>query len=143
VRNSGALAVVEGAGDHACEYMTAGSVAILGETGRNFGAGMSGGVAYILDPDGGFRRRCHAELVASTRSLSSWDAERLKRMIERHRDATGSARAAGVLENWAAFLLLFWKVAPGQSVRPASPSTVRSRPRPAARAGLTPAASAS
>ncbi|MGE5278640.1 MAG: glutamate synthase large subunit [Acidobacteriota bacterium] len=143
VRNSGALAVVEGAGDHACEYMTAGSVAILGEIGRNFGAGMSGGVAYILDPDARFRRRCNAELVASARSLSPADGERLKRMIQWHRDATGSTRAAGVLENWAAFLLLFWKVAPGQSVRPASPSLVRSRPRPAAQAGQRPAASAS
>ena len=132
VRNSGALAVVEGAGDHACEYMTAGSVAILGETGRNFGAGMSGGVAYVLEPDAGFLRRCNTEMVAPARSLSLRDAGRLKRMIEWHRDATGSARAAEVLENWEGFLPLFWKVSPRPAVRPAATSPALSRPRPAA-----------
>ena len=142
VRNSGALAVVEGAGDHACEYMTAGSVAILGETGRNFGAGMSGGVAYVLDPDAGLLRRCNTEMVAPARSLSSRDAGRLKRMIEWHRDATESARAAEVLENWEAFLPLFWKVSPRQAVHPARPSAVRSRPRPAVGADETLAAAA-
>jgi glutamate synthase domain-containing protein 3 len=131
VRNSGALAVVEGAGDHACEYMTAGSVAILGETGRNFGAGMSGGEAYVLDPGAGFLRRCNTEMVAPARSLSLRDAAHLKRMIEWHRDATGSARAAEVLENWEGFLPLFWKVSPRQAVHATPPSAVRSRPRPA------------
>ena len=90
VRNSGALAVVEGVGDHACEYMTAGSVVVLGRRGRNFGAGMSGGVAYVLDPTAGFLPRCNAELVAPERDLSPSDAGRLKRMIEWHRDATGA-----------------------------------------------------
>ena len=142
VRNSGALAVVEGAGDHACEYMTAGSVAILGETGRNFGAGMSGGVAYVLDPDAGFPRRCNTEMVAPARSLSLRDAGHLKRMIEWHRDATGSARAAEVLENWNAFLPLFWKVSPKPAVRPATAPAARSRPRPAAGADETLAAAA-
>jgi glutamate synthase (NADPH/NADH) large chain/glutamate synthase (ferredoxin) len=142
VRNSGALAVVEGAGDHACEYMTAGSVAILGETGRNFGAGMSGGEAYVLDPDAGFLRRCNTEMVAPARSLSPRDAGRLKGMIERHRDATESARAAEILENWEAFLPLFWKVSPRQAVGPARPSAVRSRPRPAAGADEALAAAA-
>jgi glutamate synthase (NADPH/NADH) large chain/glutamate synthase (ferredoxin) len=132
VRNSGALAVVEGAGDHACEYMTAGSVAILGETGRNFGAGMSGGVAYVLDPDAGFPRRCNTEMVAAARSLSLQDAGHLKRMIQWHRDATGSARAAEVLENWNAFLPLFWRVSPKQAVLPAAASAARSRNRPVA-----------
>jgi glutamate synthase (NADPH/NADH) large chain/glutamate synthase (ferredoxin) len=131
VRNSGAVAVVEGAGDHACEYMTAGSVAILGKTGRNFGAGMTGGVAYVLDPDAGFRQRCNTEMVAPARSLSSRDAGRLKQLIECHRDATGSVRARQILENWEAYRFLFWKVSPRQAVRPAARSTVRSGPRPA------------
>jgi glutamate synthase domain-containing protein 3 len=143
VRNSGALAVVEGTGDHACEYMTAGSVAILGETGRNFGAGMSGGVAYVLDPDAAFLRRCNTELVVPTRTLSPRDAGSLKRMIEWHRDATGSVRAAEVLENWGAFLPLFWRVSPREVVRRTSSSAVRSRPRPTARADETLAAEAS
>ena len=142
VRNSGAFAVVEGAGDHACEYMTAGSVAILGKTGRNFGAGMTGGVAYVLDPDAGFRQRCNTEMVAPARSLSSRDAGRLKQMIECHRDATGSVRAREIIENWEAFRSLFWKVSPRQAVRPTRPSAVSPRPRPAVAANETRAAAA-
>jgi glutamate synthase domain-containing protein 3 len=131
VRNSGAFAVVEGAGDHACEYMTAGSVAILGKTGRNFGAGMTGGLAYVLDPDADFLQRCNTEMVAPARSMSSRDAGRLKHMIECHRNATGSVRAGEILENWEAFRPLFWRISPRQAVRPAAPSAVRPRPRPA------------
>ena len=112
VRNSGALAVVEGAGDHACEYMTAGVVAILGETGRNFAAGMSGGLAYVFDPNGLLQLRCNTEMVAPVRSLSLEDAWRLKRMLEWHRDATGSARAADLLENWEPLSTFFWRVSP-------------------------------
>ncbi len=111
MRNSGALAVVEGAGDHACEYMTAGVVAILGETGRNFAAGMSGGLAYVFDPNG-LQLRCNTEMVAPVRSLAQEDAWRLKRMLEWHRDATGSARAADLLENWEALSTFFWRVSP-------------------------------
>jgi glutamate synthase domain-containing protein 3 len=142
VRNSGAYAVVEGAGDHACEYMTAGSVAILGPTGRNFGAGMSGGVAYVLDPDADFPRRCNTEMVAPARSISSREAGRLKQMIACHRDATGSTRAKEILENWETFRPIFWKVAPRQAVRPAVTSAVRPRPRPAGAADETLAAAA-
>jgi glutamate synthase domain-containing protein 3 len=112
VRNSGALAVVEGAGDHACEYMTAGVVAILGETGRNLTAGMSGGLVYVFDPNDSLQLRCNTELVAIARSLSQEDAWRLRRMLEWHRDATGSARAADLLENWEALSAHFRRVAP-------------------------------
>jgi glutamate synthase domain-containing protein 3 len=105
---------------------------------------MSGGEAYVLDPDAGFPQRCNTEMVAPARSLSLRDAGHLKRMIEWHRDATGSARAAEVLENWNAFLPLFWKVSPRQAVQqPAATSAVRSRPRPAAGADETLAAAAS
>ena len=98
VRNSGAVAVVEGTGDHGCEYMTGGIVVILGSVGRNFAAGMSGGVAYVHDPDRGLRRQCNP---ASVELEAVDDAERLRWLIERHRDLTGSRPAAGLLTRWA------------------------------------------
>jgi len=131
VRNSGAVAVVEGAGDHACEYMTDGMVAILGSTGRNFGAGMSGGVAYVFDPHDDFAGRCNAEMVVAARSLSLESAGLLRRMIERHRDATGSVRAAEILEHWEAFLRDFWKISPRE------PAAVSALPGPAWRSAAT------
>jgi glutamate synthase (NADPH/NADH) large chain len=139
VRNSGAIAVVEGTGDHACEYMTGGIVAVLGETGRNFAAGMSGGIAYVYDPRGRFRDLCNPAMVKlesvppasgasddperpRQRSISAYDsgmgdllrfdAERLLILVERHLLYTGSARARSILENWDEALKLFVKVMP-------------------------------
>ena len=86
VRNSGAHAVVEGVGDHGCEYMTGGRVVVLGRTGRNFAAGMSGGIAYVLDEDGGFRGRCNDELVGFE-AVDGEDADELRALVEEHADA--------------------------------------------------------
>jgi glutamate synthase (NADPH/NADH) large chain len=95
VRNSGALAVVEGVGDHACEYLTRGTVVVLGTHGRNLGAGMTGGEAFLLDPD---ERLVNDELVELA-PLEGSDRERLTALLERHLRATGSARAAALLEH--------------------------------------------
>ncbi len=89
VRNSGASAVVEGVGDHGCEYMTGGRVVVLGPTGRNFAAGMSGGIAYVLDPDGDFHERCNPELV-ELETPGAEDFEEIRALVEEHRDRTGS-----------------------------------------------------
>jgi len=138
VRNSGAVAVVEGTGDHGCEYMTGGVVVVLGKTGRNFAAGMSGGVAYVFDEDDSFDRRCnlamvrlekvsagndadHAELPkqrsvsvsdAGMGDLLRFDAERIRILVERHLLHTGSARAKEILDNWDTALPKFIKVMP-------------------------------
>jgi len=111
VRNSGATAVVEGVGDHACEYMTGGKVVILGKTGRNFGAGMSGGVAYIFNPDRDFGTNLNTELV-DLEDLSVEDLEWLHGAIERHRDETGSEVAARILADWSHQKAHFAKVMP-------------------------------
>jgi glutamate synthase (ferredoxin) len=111
VRNSGVNAVVEGVGDHGCEYMTGGVVVILGPTGRNFAAGMSGGIAYVLDERGDFDSRCNTELVALER-LDDSDAVLVKSMIKKHADCTGSLRATMMLANWQKFLNQFVKVMP-------------------------------
>jgi glutamate synthase domain-containing protein 3 len=99
VRNSGADAVVEGIGDHGCEYMTGGRVAVLGPTGDNFAAGMSGGVAYVFDPDGSFRTRCNHELV-DLEPLSDDDTEQLRELLVEHHRRTGSSLAERMLANW-------------------------------------------
>lgn len=112
VRNSGALAVVEGLGDHGCEYMTAGMVVVLGETGRNFGAGMSAGVAYVLDVSGKFALRCNTELVDFQRIDDDDELEALRTVIEMHCKRTHSHHAADILENWESMQSLFWRVAP-------------------------------
>ncbi|WP_415187548.1 glutamate synthase large subunit [Rhodomicrobium sp.] len=139
VRNSGAVAVVEGTGDHGCEYMTGGCVVVLGKTGRNFAAGMSGGIAYVLDEDGSFPKRCNMAMVelepidpgdvspfnqASGDTLERFnfvhlmqdmtldDELRLVRLIENHRRYTGSERAKTILENWSLYLPKFVKVMP-------------------------------
>ena len=140
VRNSGAVAVVEGAGDHCCEYMTGGIVVVLGKTGRNFAAGMSGGVAYVLDEDGTFEKRCNMamvdlepvlseELINETafgalndleahgrvdvfKNLLGEDVERLHVLIARHAKLSGSARAQHILANWKDYLPKFRKVMP-------------------------------
>ena len=123
VRNSGAIAVVEGVGDHGCEYMTGGIVICLGDTGRNFAAGMSGGISYVLDPDGRFPARCNQQLV----SLEPVDADhryedidnplqadeaRLRKYIENHHACTGSEIAGHILHDWERYLACFVKVLP-------------------------------
>jgi glutamate synthase (NADPH/NADH) large chain len=140
VRNSGAVAVVEGVGDHGCEYMTGGVVVVIGATGRNFAAGMSGGIAYVLDEDGTFAQRCNMAMVelepvaaeeevmlrhlhsggdlqAHGRvdvmsDMSRFDAERLHQLVSNHARATGSTRARRILENWDECLPKFRKVMP-------------------------------
>ena len=134
VRNSGAIAVVEGLGDHGCEYMTGGMVIVLGQTGRNFAAGMSGGVAYVLDEDGGFEKRCNLSMVALEpvpaeaeasetgevethgrvhfNHLNKADEHVLREHIEKHLRHTGSPRAKLILDNWPAYLPKFTKVMP-------------------------------
>ena len=112
VRNSGAKAVVEGVGDHGCEYMTGGVVAVLGETGRNFAAGMSGGVAYVYDPDGEFADRTNTEMVSLYDDLEEKDEEMLRRLVENHVAYTGSERGELLLENWERATDAFVKVMP-------------------------------
>ncbi|MGZ5582484.1 MAG: glutamate synthase large subunit, partial [Usitatibacter sp.] len=137
VRNSGASAVVEGVGDHGCEYMTGGTVVVLGKAGRNFAAGMSGGIAYVLDEEGDFTQRCNMAMVelepipeeehaaaeegnlelethgkVKIDHVAGHDTEMLKGLIQRHLLYTGSERARRVLENWAAYLPKFVKVMP-------------------------------
>ncbi|MBK9589674.1 MAG: glutamate synthase large subunit [Sphingomonadales bacterium] len=144
VRNSGAVAVVEGTGDHGCEYMTGGVVVVLGKTGRNFAAGMSGGVAYVYDEDGLFRERCNMAMVdvepimpdaegdegtgrPSQRAIDVHDtgmgdmlrhsAERLRIMLERHHLYTGSKRARAILDDWEGSLKRFVKIMPRDYAR--------------------------
>jgi glutamate synthase (NADPH/NADH) large chain len=139
VRNSGAIAVLEGAGDHCCEYMTGGVVVVLGTTGRNFAAGMSGGVAYVLDEDNSFQSRCNMAMVelepvpeeeavnereygaqndleshgrVDISDLTSGDAERLQTLIRNHATYTGSKRAEAILADWAKYRPMFRKVMP-------------------------------
>jgi glutamate synthase (NADPH/NADH) large chain len=112
VRNSGTKAVVEGVGDHGCEYMTGGVVAVLGETGRNFAAGMSGGVAYVYDPDDEFERKANTGMVTLSRDLDESDEGMLRRLIENHADYTGSEKAASLLDDWHASVADFVKVMP-------------------------------
>lgn len=111
VRNSGVHAVVEGVGDHACEYMTGGRVLVLGSTGRNFAAGMSGGVAYVLDEIGDFSVRCNKEMV-SLDKLGDEDIEEIKGMIERHVEYTHSERGRDILSRWTGLSEKFVKVMP-------------------------------
>ena len=137
VRNSGATAVVEGVGDHGCEYMTGGTVVVLGKAGRNFAAGMSGGIAYVLDEEGDFTQRCNMAMVelepipeeesaaaaegtpelethgtVKIDHVAGHDDEMLKGLVQRHLLYTGSERARRVLENWAQYLPKFVKVMP-------------------------------
>ena len=111
VRNSGVNAVVEGVGDHGCEYMTGGTVVVLGATGRNFAAGMSGGIAYVLDEFEEFKDSCNTEMVA-LEQLDDQDLDALKAMIEKHAELTGSARATIILLNWRTYANKFVKVMP-------------------------------
>ncbi len=111
VRNSGATAVVEGVGDHGCEYMTGGQAVILGPTGNNFGAGMTNGVAWVLDETGAFEGRHNPESVRASR-IERGEANDLRVLIERHVEATGSMHAAKLLANWDETVSRFWKVTP-------------------------------
>jgi glutamate synthase (ferredoxin) len=110
VRNSGATAVVEGIGDHGCEYMTAGTIVVLGDTGRNFAAGMTGGTAFVLDINERFERHCNQEMVQLEREMTEGDEQRLRRLIERHYELTGSLRAREVLWHWVVYRSRFWQV---------------------------------
>ena len=126
MRNSGAVAVIEGAGDHCCEYMTGGVVVVLGRTGRNFAAGMSGGIAYILDEDGTFQTRCNMAMIELETidthmtqdlthlkdNMTGCDAERLKKLLENHAHYTNSTKAQTILADWAHWLPKFKKIMP-------------------------------
>ena len=112
VRNSGAHAVVEGVGDHGCEYMTGGRVVVLGPTGRNFAAGMSGGIAYVLDEDGAFAERCNMGLVDLEPLVAEEDEPEVKNLIDRHLQYTGSAVAQRILADWQTAKARFVKVMP-------------------------------
>ncbi len=116
VRNSGVHTVVEAVGDHACEYMTGGTVVILGPTGRNFGAGMSGGVAYIYDEHGDFNKRCNTEMV-SIEIIDDEDQNTLNKMIQNHLDYTESTVARKLLDNWSESIARFVKVMPNDYKR--------------------------
>jgi glutamate synthase domain-containing protein 3 len=111
VRNSGVSAVVEGVGDHGCEYMTGGRVIVLGPTGRNFAAGMSGGIAYILDREGTFESRCNTEMVELEEPTEE-DLAEVRALVEEHRERTGSELAARVLADWDALRGAWVKVMP-------------------------------
>jgi glutamate synthase domain-containing protein 2/glutamate synthase domain-containing protein 1/glutamate synthase domain-containing protein 3 len=112
VRNSGVTAVVQAVGDHGCEYMTGGRVVVLGPTGKNFAAGMSGGIAYVLDESNSFEKNCNKEMVALFRVEDPEEAEELRGLIQKHADYTGSERSAQVLKNWDRMVKLFVKVYP-------------------------------
>ena len=118
VRNSGASAVVEGVGDHGCEYMTRGLVVVLGRTGRNFGAGMTGGIAYVLDESGEFASSlCNRDTVDLDPVEDEEDLELLRSLVFRHFEATSSPRAKWVLERWEELLPKFVKVFPREYKR--------------------------
>jgi glutamate synthase (ferredoxin) len=112
VRNSGVTAVVESVGDHGCEYMTGGRVVILGPTGRNFAAGMSGGVAYVLDETGDFPRRCNQQMVLLEKLADPDEIEAVWKMVQRHQTYTRSERAAKILADWKTCVPKFVRVMP-------------------------------
>ncbi len=134
VRNSGAIAVVEGVGDHGCEYMTNGCAVILGPTGRNFGAGMTGGMAFVLDLDDVFERLYNPQLVEIGRLADTEDITTLKELIYMHLDRTESEQAREILADWAQFQPKFWKISPKHATTPAEAKAVEApAPVPAAR----------
>jgi glutamate synthase (ferredoxin) len=112
VRNSGAKAVVEGIGDHGCEYMTGGVAVVLGPVGRNFGAGMSGGIAYVLDEHKNFEKNCNMEALNLLPVDEDNDIAQLRQLIENHYNATQSPLAQRILEKWEYYLLKFIKIFP-------------------------------
>lgn len=134
VRNSKAEAVIEGAGDHCCEYMTGGTIVVLGPVGRNVGAGMTGGLAYFLDQDGSFPTRVNPEIVKVQRVISPAGQRQLKDLIEAHAERTGSPKAAALLADWEASLAQFWQVVP-----PSEADTPEANPEVAEPKVLSPA----
>jgi len=132
VRNSGATAVVEGVGDHGCEYMTGGTVVVLGHTGKNFGAGMTGGLAFILDREERFSELYNPGLVGIER-LSEEDKGLVQQLIYKHLEATESARAKEILADWQKFAGNFWKVKPKSTGKPADVKPSSAAPLPAAK----------
>jgi glutamate synthase domain-containing protein 3 len=116
VRNSGACGVVEGVGEHGCEYMTGGVVVVLGSTGRNFAAGMTGGMAFVYDPDGTFLNRCNTELVEVDRLVHPGMNKLVKSLLRRHYELTNSPRARELLTNWDTLSLAFRRVLPKDRV---------------------------
>jgi glutamate synthase (NADPH/NADH) large chain/glutamate synthase (ferredoxin) len=144
VRLSGATAVVEGTGDHGCEYMTGGTVVVLGKTGRNFAAGMSGGIAYVYDEDGQFAKRCNTSMVSldkvllaseqeAAESKAVWhrgqsDEAQLKKLLEDHNRWTGSKRARELLDDWASSRSKFVKVFPNEYKRALGEMQARNAP---------------
>ena len=112
IRNSGVNAVIEGVGDHGCEYMTGGTVVVLGKTGKNFAAGMSGGIAYVLDENWDFYQRVNKETVSLEPVEHKYDVAALKELIREHVEATGSPRGKEILDNFSEFLPKFKKVLP-------------------------------
>ena len=112
VRNSGAKAVVEGVGDHGCEYMTGGRVVILGKTGKNFAAGMSGGIAYVLDEDSSLYKKLNKELVSTEEVTDKYDVLELKEMIQQHVAYTNSIKGKQILDNFGDYLPKFKKIVP-------------------------------
>ena len=112
MRNSGASAVIEGVGDHGCEYMTGGRVVVLGPTGRNFAAGMSGGLAFVLDEDGTFAGRVNPEMRDQLEELDEGDAIELRALVAEHVERTGSQVGRRVLDEWDELLARFVKIFP-------------------------------
>ncbi|SDX61331.1 glutamate synthase (NADPH/NADH) large chain [Halobellus clavatus] len=137
VRNSGVKAVVEGVGDHGCEYMTGGVVAVLGDTGRNFAAGMSGGIAYVYDPDDEFESKTNTGMVSLSTELDDSDLQMLRRLIENHAGYTDSTRAQWMLDDWSEVVDDFVKVMPD-----AYAEVIEERARDDVRKELPPAATA-
>jgi glutamate synthase (NADPH/NADH) large chain len=109
-----AITVVEGVGDHGCEYMTGGLVVVLGTTGRNFAAGMSGGVAYVFDEDGAFTRRCNKDLVELETLEGEDEIERVRELVEEHQARTGSPKALELLDSWRVVARKMVKVVPSE-----------------------------
>ncbi|BAY76134.1 ferredoxin-dependent glutamate synthase GltB [Nostoc linckia NIES-25] len=112
VRNSKGVAVIEGAGDHCCEYMTGGAIVVLGKVGRNVGAGMTGGLAYFLDEDGSFLELVNPEVFKKQRVITQAGAKQLQELIKTHAERTGSPKAKKILQNWQEFLPKFWQLVP-------------------------------
>lgn len=133
VRNSQAQAVIEGTGDHCCEYMTGGVVVVLGRSGRNVGAGMTGGLAYFLDEDGSFPTKVNPEIVQLQRVITPTGEAQLKSLIQAHAERTGSAKAQAILAQWPEFLGKFWQVVP-----PSEKDTPEANPETSEEKVLTP-----
>ncbi len=118
VRNSGATAVVEGMGDHGCEYMTGGTVVVLGRTGKNFGAGMTGGTAFVFDLDEKFPTRINPELIQLDRLADDEEVNLLRSLVYKHLENTDSERAREILGDWPRFAATVWKVSPKRVAPP-------------------------